>query len=69
VQRILVTEGCGCVGSACCVQLLQGWDSVEVVDNLSTGHPEALSPNVMLNQFGIGNWSNQISSNAVLNAK
>ncbi len=55
MQRILVTGGCGYVGAACCAQLLHRGHSVEVVDDLSTGHAEALFPSVTLNQFDIGN--------------
>lgn len=41
MQRILVTGGAGYVGSACCAQLLKRGCSVDIVDNFSTGHPEA----------------------------
>ena len=54
MERILVTGGAGYVGSACCAQLVdQGFD-VEVLDDLSTGHAEAVPDGVRLHQFDLG---------------
>jgi len=40
--KILVTGGAGYVGSVCCAQLLERGHQVVVLDNLSTGHAEAV---------------------------
>jgi UDP-glucose 4-epimerase len=55
VDRILVTGGAGYVGSVCCAQLLSRGFSVEVVDDLSTGHIEAVPKGATLHRFDIGN--------------
>src|SRR5882762_10796681 len=54
MDRILVTGGAGYVGSACCTQLLSRGFSVEVVDDLSTGHLEAVPQGATLHRFDIG---------------
>jgi len=41
-MRLLVTGGCGYIGSHACVEFLQAGHEVVVLDNLSNGHPEAL---------------------------
>ena len=43
MARVLVTGGAGYVGSVCSQQLLQSGHEVVVIDDLSTGHPEAVS--------------------------
>jgi len=53
MDRILVTGGAGYVGSACCTQLLSRGFSVEVVDDLSTGHLEAVPQGATLHRFDI----------------
>jgi UDP-glucose 4-epimerase len=55
VARILVTGGAGYVGSVCCLQLLERGHQVTVVDNLSTGHEEAVPRGAVLHQLDIGN--------------
>ena len=55
MDRILVTGGAGYVGSACCTQLLSRGFSVEVVDDLSTGHLEAVPHGATLHRFDLGN--------------
>ena len=47
-QRILVTGGAGYVGSHLVAALLDRGDSVTVLDNLLTGHREAIPPGVAL---------------------
>jgi len=41
MERVLVVGGAGYVGSVCCAQLLRQGCSVHIVDDFSTGHPEA----------------------------
>jgi len=41
-MNVLVTGGAGFVGSICCEQLLAAGHKVVIVDNLSTGHKEAV---------------------------
>jgi len=48
VAKILVTGGAGFVGSVCCAQLLRKGHQVVTVDNLSTGHPQAVPEGVVL---------------------
>ncbi|HWZ46041.1 MAG TPA: UDP-glucose 4-epimerase GalE [Candidatus Saccharimonadales bacterium] len=54
-ERILVTGGAGYVGSACCTRLLAQGHSVDVVDDLSTGHVEAVPSQARLHSIDIGN--------------
>jgi UDP-glucose 4-epimerase len=54
VARILVTGGAGYVGSVCCLQLLERGHEVAVVDDLSTGHAEAVPQGAVLHQLDIG---------------
>ena len=54
MQRILVTGGAGYVGSMCCAQLLDEGFVVEVVDDLSAGHADALPAAVKLHSFDFG---------------
>lgn len=53
MNRVLVTGGAGYVGSVCCAQLLSRGFSVEVVDDLSTGHLEAVPQGATLHRFDI----------------
>jgi len=42
MSRVLVTGGAGYVGSVCSRQLLNSGHEVVIIDDLSTGHPEAV---------------------------
>lgn len=42
MARILVTGGAGYIGSVCCDQLLRAGHTVTVLDDLSTGHRDAV---------------------------
>jgi len=44
MPNVLVTGGAGYVGSVCCSQLLERGHDVTVVDDLSTGHLDAVPP-------------------------
>lgn len=52
--RILVTGGAGYVGSVCCRRLLELGHDVTVVDDLSTGHREAVPEGARFCEFSIG---------------
>ena len=52
--RILVTGGAGYVGSICSAELMKRGHSVVVVDDLSTGHPEAVPQGAEFHQIDIG---------------
>lgn len=54
MASILVTGGAGYIGSACCRQLLEKGYRVTVVDDLSTGHAEAVPAGVSLHRIDIG---------------
>ncbi|MBZ5501606.1 MAG: UDP-glucose 4-epimerase GalE [Acidobacteriia bacterium] len=54
MTSILVTGGAGYIGSACCRQLLEKGYRVTVVDDLSTGHAEAVPSGVSLHRIDIG---------------
>lgn len=45
-MKILVTGGCGYVGSVCVQKLLENKHQVVVIDNLNTGHRESINSNV-----------------------
>jgi len=53
MSRILVTGGAGYVGSACVAQLLHRGHEVEVIDNLCTGHAEAVPDGAKLHEMDI----------------
>jgi UDP-glucose 4-epimerase len=53
--RILVTGGAGYVGSVCVAQLLSRGYEVDVVDDLSTGHADAVPAQASFHKFDIGN--------------
>jgi UDP-glucose 4-epimerase len=55
MATILVAGGAGYVGSVCCCQLLEQGHRVVVVDDLSTGHAEAVPHGAILYQYDIGN--------------
>jgi UDP-glucose 4-epimerase len=55
MERVLVTGGAGYVGSACAARLLSLGYRVDIVDDLSTGHAEAVPIGATLRQFDIGN--------------
>lgn len=54
MARILVTGGAGYVGSVCCLQLLERGHAVTVVDDLSTGHANAVPAGAIFHQLDIG---------------
>jgi UDP-glucose 4-epimerase len=54
MANVLVTGGAGYVGSVCCSQLLECGHAVTVVDNLSTGHAEAVPSGAELKLVDIG---------------
>ena len=53
-MAILVTGGAGYIGSHMVLALIDRGEQVVVVDNLSTGHPWALPPNVALRGGDVG---------------
>jgi UDP-glucose 4-epimerase len=54
MAHILVTGGAGYVGSTCCAEILKNGHSVVVVDDLSTGHKEAIPSAADFRQLDIG---------------
>jgi len=54
LNPILITGGAGYVGSVCCAQLLSRGFSVEVVDDLSAGHPDAVPQPAVVHRFDVG---------------
>ena len=52
-MRVLVTGGAGYVGSVVAAQLLAGGHEVIVVDDLSTGHADAVPPGAAFHQLPI----------------
>jgi UDP-glucose 4-epimerase len=55
MANILVTGGAGYVGSVCTAELLRTGHSVTVVDDLSTGFPEAVPDGASFFEVDIGN--------------
>jgi len=53
MARILVTGGAGYVGSVCSTQLLVKGNHVEVVDDLSSGHRDAVPSGAKFHHFDI----------------
>ena len=53
--RILVTGGAGYVGSICSAELMERGPSGVLIDNLSTGHAEAVPDGVEFHAINIGN--------------
>ncbi|HVU93230.1 MAG TPA: UDP-glucose 4-epimerase GalE [Jatrophihabitans sp.] len=63
-MRVLVTGGAGYIGSVVAAQLLSAGHEVVVVDDLSTGHADAVPPGAQFSQRSIteldpvlGSWS------------
>lgn len=54
MERVLVTGGAGYVGSVCCRQLLDRGHNVIVIDDLSTGHAEAIPPRASFHRLDYG---------------
>lgn len=54
MANILVTGGAGYIGSVCCWQLINRGHQVTVVDDLSTGHADAVPPMAVLHRVDIG---------------
>lgn len=54
MPSVLVTGGAGYVGSVCCLQLLERGHEVTVVDDLSTGHPDAVPAGAEFRRVDIG---------------
>jgi UDP-glucose 4-epimerase len=54
MAKVLVTGGAGYVGSVCCQRLVERGHQVTVVDDLSTGHAEAVPESAVFHQFDIG---------------
>jgi UDP-glucose 4-epimerase len=54
MASVLVTGGAGYIGSTCCRQLLKEGHAVTVVDNLSTGHEEAVPAGVSFHRIDVG---------------
>jgi UDP-glucose 4-epimerase len=57
MRNVLVTGGAGYVGSICSCELLRQGHSVTVVDDLSTGHREAVPKGARFQCVDIGNRS------------
>src|SRR5689334_6483852 len=57
MARILVTGGAGYVGSVCCRQLLDHGHEVLVLDDLSTGHAEAVPRRAQFCRLDYGDQS------------
>lgn len=54
MAKVLVTGGAGYVGSVCSRQLLDSGHEVVIIDDLSTGHPEAVPGAVKFYQIDYG---------------
>jgi len=54
MARVLVTGGAGYVGSVCSRQLLDSGHEVVIIDDLSTGHPEAVPSRAEFHQIDYG---------------
>jgi UDP-glucose 4-epimerase len=54
MASVLVTGGAGYVGSVCCSRLLEQGHEVTVVDDLSTGHQEAVPKGAIFRKLDIG---------------
>jgi UDP-glucose 4-epimerase len=63
MARILVTGGAGYVGSVCCSRLLEEGHRVTVVDNLSSGHADAVPPGA---EFRFGDIGDRIAMTEIL---
>ena len=56
-MRVLVTGGAGYIGSVVSAQLLTAGHQVVVVDDLSTGHADAVPPGAQFHELGITDLS------------
>ena len=56
-MRVLVTGGAGYIGSVVAAQLLAGGHEVVVVDDLSTGHADAVPPGAEFHQLRSPSWT------------
>ena len=54
MARVLVTGGAGYVGSVCSRQLLESGHEVVIIDDLSTGHPEAVPSGAEFHRIDYG---------------
>ena len=54
-MKLLVTGGAGYIGSICVEQLLDFGHQVEVLDNLSEGHRQAVDPRVQFHELDLAN--------------
>ena len=54
MQQILVVGGAGYVGSTCCVRLLHRGFTPQILDNFSTGHPEAIPKGMTTHRLDYG---------------
>jgi UDP-glucose 4-epimerase len=54
MERVLVTGGAGYIGSACAVRLLSRGYAVDVIDDLSTGHADAIPARATFHRLDIG---------------
>ncbi len=54
MANILVTGGAGYVGSICATQLLNAGHSVEVIDDLSKGHADAVPQGATFHRMDVG---------------
>ena len=57
MERILVTGGAGYVGSACCAQLVKRGFSPDILDDFSTGHPDAAPQDLTVHRLDFGDTS------------
>jgi len=57
MKKVLVTGGAGYIGSVCTEQLIKQGYSVVVIDNLTTGHRQAVHPRAVFVRGNIGNKS------------
>lgn len=55
MRRLLVTGGAGYVGSICASHLIERGYEVTIVDDLSTGHMEAIPDGATFHELDIGN--------------
>jgi UDP-glucose 4-epimerase len=65
MASILVTGGAGYIGSVCCRQLLENGHKVTVIDDLSTGHAEAVPSGASFHRVDIGD---RLSLSSILSA-
>jgi UDP-glucose 4-epimerase len=68
MTSILVTGGAGYIGSVCCRQLLEKGHKVTIIDDLSTGHADAVPSGALFHRIDIGDrqsLANILSSNRI----